>query len=123
MLMLILVFALLLLIAGLILLIKPDYIPGFIDNYADSWGLYISAILARLGLGCLLIYLAGLSRFPMTITVIGWIAILAAVVFLLMGKQKFTAMLRWIMNKIKPWVRAGGVASLLFGAFLLYSFA
>lgn len=118
-----LVFALLLLIAGVILLIKPDYILDFIDRYSDSWGLYSGAIIVRLVLGLLLIYLASLSRYPMTVTVIGWIAILAAAVFLLMGKQKFTSMLKWVTKKVKPWGRVGGIASLLFGAFLLYSFA
>jgi len=115
-------FALFLLIAGIVLLINPGIILGMIEENTGRLGLYAAAILVRLGLGIIMILMAGLSRFPLTVTIIGWIAILAAVVFLLMGKQRFQKMMDSILVKMKPWGRAGGIASLAFGGFLLYAF-
>lgn len=115
-------FALFLLIAGVVLLIKPGIVMGMIQENTGSPGLYVAAILVRLGLGIIMILMAGLSRFPLTVTIIGWIAILAAVVFLLMGKQRFQKMLNTILVTLKPWGRVGGIASLAFGGFLLYAF-
>ena len=123
MLFLIYLFSIFLLLAGFWLLVKPAHLLNWMVRYAEHTGLYAAAILVRLGLGALLIYLSSLSRFPLTILIIGWIAIAAAVVFLFMGKTRFSRMLKAIMSKVKPWGRAGGAAAILFGGFLLYSFA
>ncbi|MDG2176718.1 MAG: hypothetical protein P8M72_11395 [Gammaproteobacteria bacterium] len=125
MLMIIYLIALLLLIASVILLVKPTFFLDFMDKYADSTGLYAGAILARLGIGILLLYMADLSRFPKTMTVIGWIAIAAAVVFAGIGKTRFVKMLRcrWVMKLVGPWARPLSAPVFLFGGFLLYAFA
>ena len=122
MLMIIYLFALLIFIAGLILLAIPALILDFMDKYADNPGLYIGAILGRLGIGILLLYMADLSRFPVTMTIIGWIAIAAAVVFAGIGKTRFVKMLRWIMKLVGPWARPFSAPVFLFAAFLLYAF-
>ena len=122
MLMMIYLLALMLIIAGLILLAKPAFILDFMDKYADTPGLYAGAILVRLGIGVLLLYMADLSRFPMTITIIGWIAIAAALVFAGIGKTRFVQMLNWIMKLVRPWARAMSIIAILFGGFLLYAF-
>jgi hypothetical protein len=122
MLMIIYLIAPLLLIASVILLVKPTLFLDFMDKHADSTGLYAGAILARLGIGFLLLYMADLSRFPKTMTVIGWIAIAAAVVFAGIGKTRFVKMLRWIMKLVGPWARPFSAPVFLFAAFLLYAF-
>ena len=83
MLMVIYLFALLIFIAGLILLAIPALILDFMDKYADNLGLYIGAIVGRLGIGVVLLYMADLSRFPITMTIIGWVAI--ALLYFLLG--------------------------------------
>ncbi|MFZ8928655.1 MAG: hypothetical protein ACO2YY_05630 [Pseudohongiellaceae bacterium] len=115
-------FALLLLLAGIVILVNPDIVINLIQKNTESPGLYAGAILARLGLGIILVMMAGFSRFPLAVTVIGWLAIAAAAVFLFLGKRRFQAMIKTILVKLKPWGRVGGIASLGFGGFLLYAF-
>lgn len=116
-------FSLLILAASFILLIKPTIIMDFIQTNAELKGLYGIAILARLILGLALITLAEISRYPLVITAIGWIAIISAVVFIIMGSQQFAAMMKWMSSRVRPWARVGGIAGILFGAFLLHAFA
>ena len=119
---LILIIALLLCLVGISLLLKPEPVISFIEHHAASKPLYASAIIIRLALGLLLITYADLSRFPRTITVLGWIAIIAAEVFTWMGQPRFTSMLQQIMTAIKPVGRVGGGLGLAFGLFLFYAF-
>jgi hypothetical protein len=122
MLIIIYLFALLILIAGLILLAIPALILDFMDKYANNLGLYLGAILGRLGIGILLLYMADLSRFPVTMTIIGWIAIVAAVFIASIGKTRFVKMVKWIVKPLRPWARALSILVILFSGFLLYAF-
>lgn len=122
MLMIIYFFALLIFIAGLILLAIPTLILDFMDKYADNLSLYIGAILGRLGIGILLLYMADLSRFPLTMTIIGWVAIAAAVFFVGIGKFRFVKMIKWVMKPLRPWARVFSILVILFSGFFLYAF-
>ena len=122
MLMIIYFFALLIFIAGLILLAIPTLILDFMDKYADNLSLYIGAILGRLGIGILLLYMADLSRFPLTMTIIGWVAIAAAVFFVGIGKSRFVKMIKWVMKPLRPWARVFSILVILFSGFFLYAF-
>jgi len=122
MLMIINLLSLLILFAGLLLVIKPDIVLGFIARFSTTLPLYASAVVIRLFFGLLLITYAGQSRFPTAITVIGWIAVIAAVVFAWISQDRFTAMLKWILKVVTPFSRAGGVVAFLFGWFMLYAF-
>lgn len=122
MLMIINLLSLLILFAGILLIIKPDFVLGFISRFSQTLPLYVSAIVVRLFFGLLLITYAGQSRFPTAITVIGWIAVIAAVVFAWISQERFTAMLKWILKVVSPFSRVGGVAAFLFGWFMLYAF-
>lgn len=115
-------FALLIFIAGLILLAIPTLILDFMDKYADNLSLYIGAILGRLGIGILLLYMADLSRFPLTMTIIGWVAIAAAVFFVGIGKFRFVKMIKWVMKPLRPWARVFSILVILFSGFFLYAF-
>ena len=116
------VFALFLLLAGIFLIIKPDLFISLLDKYSDTLPLYLAAIIIRLLVGSLLICFSGLSRFPLTMLVIGIIAILAAITFTVIGWQRFKRLMTWIMSVAKPYARAGGAFSFCFGLFLLYAF-
>ena len=62
--------------------------------------------------------LAVQSRFPLVITILGWISLAAALSLAAMGFRRFTRFIRWIMEKVKPWSRWGGLFAVAFGAFL-----
>jgi hypothetical protein len=109
-------------LAGIALIVKPELILDFITRHAKSQALFATAIVMRLVLGLLLITLAGLSRFPLTVTVFGWITVIAAVTFAWIGHDRFTRLILWITAKVDPFGRIGGILGVLFGLFLLYAF-
>ena len=108
--------------SGLVLLVHPPLIIGFIERRDESAWLYAFGIGVRLILGLLLIQLAVQSRFPLVITILGWISLAAALSLAAMGFRRFTRFIRWIMEKVKPWSRWGGLFAVAFGAFLVYAF-
>ena len=108
--------------AGMLLLINPEILFGFLKKYSDSTQLYVSAIVARLVLGGLLVYLAGTSRYPHIIEVIGWIAIIAGVVLGLIGHSKFKSLMNWAIGLQKPLGRFAGLLAIAFGGLIVYAF-
>ena len=116
------ILGLLITLAGIILLVKPDVLLDFITHNADNPVLLGFAIVTRLLLGLLLLTYASVSRFPNTIIFFGWIAIIAAVAIAWMGQARFTELIRWIADEVAPYGRIGGGVALVFGLFLLYAF-
>ncbi len=82
----IIIFGVLTLLAGIIIIINPEIIFGFLKGHLENLGLQILAIVARLVLGALLIYLSDASRFPLVIEMIGWLSIIAAISFAAIGQ-------------------------------------
>jgi len=116
------IFSVLISIAGMILVLNPALMLDFIKRFAGNPVLYATAIIVRLVFGLLLVTYAGVSRFPLTVTFIGWIAVIAAVLFAWLGQERFTGLIKWILHTVTPFARAGGAIAILFGAFLLYAF-
>jgi hypothetical protein len=119
---LIILLAALFLIAGLVLMIRPSLVIGFIETYEERTWMYASAVVIRLLLGLLLIRAAVHSRFPLTVEVVGWIILAAGLFLAVIGRRRFTLLTRWIIDKAKPFVLAGGLFATLFGAFLVFAF-
>lgn len=109
-------------VAGIILLVKPEAILNFISGNAGRPAMFAFAIVTRLLLGLLLLTYASLSRFPKTVVFFGWVAVIAAVAVAWMGQDRFTELLRWITGKVAPYGKIGGGFALAFGLFLLYAF-
>ena len=106
---------------GVLLLIQPRRILDWlVDRVETSW-LYAGAIIVRLLLGAVLIAFAPLSRFPLALEVVGWIALVAALALLLMGRGSFARLVRWAFGLPGGLVRITGVVAVLFGAFLIYA--
>jgi hypothetical protein len=119
---LIIIFGALTLLAGIVIVINPDFIFGFLRNNLDKLELHILAIVVRLILGVLLIYQANVSKFPFLIEIIGWLSIVAAIFLAAMGRRNFTRLMSWALSLLKPFGRVGGVLAAAFGAFLIYAF-
>ena len=119
---LIIIFGILMLLAGILLIINPKIIFKVLRENSDKLWLHISAVVVRLLLGALLIYQASVSKFPVTIEVIGWVAIFAAIVFTVIGRINFKRLISWAFSLVKPLGRIGGVLALCFGSFLIYAF-
>lgn len=118
----IILFGALTLLAGIVILVNPEIIFGFLSKHREKTGLQVLAIAVRLVLGALLVYQSDASRYPLVIEVIGWLAIVAAVIFSVIGRRNFRRLMSWALSLNKPLGRAGGFIAAAFGAFLIYAF-
>jgi len=119
---LIIIFGALTLLAGIVIVINPEVIFGFLRNNLDKLVLHILAVVIRLVLGALLIYQSNISKFPFVIEVIGWLSIVAAIFLAVMGRRNFNRLMSWALSLSKPFSRVGGILAVAFGAFLIYAF-
>ena len=94
-----------------------EWIKGTMD--AD-WGIWF-AVGIRVVLGFALIFSAAESRFPQTFEIIGWIAIVAAVAGVLLGRQRLQRFTNWWIERFSAWsIRLWVLIALAFGVFLVY---
>jgi hypothetical protein len=119
---LIIIFGALTLLTGIVIVINPEIIFGFLRNSLDRLALHIIAVVVRLGLGGLLIYQSSVSKFPLAIEIIGWLSIVAAIILAVMGRRNFNRLMSWALSLLKPFGRVGGFFAMAFGAFLIYAF-
>ena len=119
---LILIFAALTLLAGIVIVINPELIFGYLRKNLDKPTLHVLAVVVRLVLGGLLIYQSAQSKFPFVIEILGWLSIVAALVFAVMGRMNFNRLMSWALSFLVPYGRIGGLLAAVFGAFLIYAF-
>ena len=87
---------------------------------AAGWGFWF-AIIIRLLLGMALLIAAPTSQFPSAFSVIGWIAIAAAVVVAVMGRTGLREFADWILERLSStFIRIWVLFGLAFGGFLVY---
>jgi hypothetical protein len=118
----IIIFGALTLVAGIVIVINPEVIFGFLRNNLDRLELHILAVVIRIVIGVLLIYQSSVSKFPLVIEIIGWLSIVAAIILAVMGRRNFNRLMSWALSLAKPLGRVGGVLAMAFGAFLIYAF-
>ncbi len=108
-------------VAGIMILINPDFIFGLMRRNLDSLILHILAVIIRIIIGLALIVYAAESKYPTAINILGWISIAAAFILGIMGRENFKKLMSWALN-LKPSVgRFGGIFAALFGGFLVYA--
>ena len=118
---LILIFGTLLILAGIVLLLRPSVLFDLLRQYQHSPVVYGLAILVRLIFGIALLLIAPTSQFPLALSVIGWLAIGAAVFIGAIGPTRFGKLMAWALGLSIGWGRAAGVLTFLFGGFLVYA--
>ncbi|MEH6549959.1 MAG: hypothetical protein V7711_15045 [Pseudomonadales bacterium] len=118
----IIIFGSLVCLGGLVIIINPEILFGFIQRVSDKMFTQILAIAVRLLLGALFISQAALSRYPVVIEAIGWLSIVAALTFTVIGRTNFVQLMTWVLSRTKPFARVGGFVALVFGSFLVYAF-
>ena len=118
----IIIFGTLTCLAGIVIFVNPEIVFGFLRKHSDKIELQILAIVIRLLLGAVLIYQSGASKYPFAIEIIGWLSIVAAVFFAVIGRNNFNRLLSRALSLAKPVGRVGGVLAVCFGAFLIYAF-
>jgi len=79
------------------------------------------AFVVRILLGSIIALVAGATQFPQTLQIIGILLIVSGVTVLLVGNAKIQSLLDWFLRWGLNSMRAGGIAGLLFGVFLIYA--
>ena len=101
--------------------IAPEKLWKMINGVMEKdWAIHI-AVIMRLLLGAALIIAAPQSRFPVAMEVLGWIAIVAAIAILFMGRDRMKKFIAWFQRKTNTMVRVWLVFGIAFGAFLVYA--
>lgn len=116
-------FGILILISGILLFIEPEILFGWIENKTGNTSLYISAIVVRLVLGILFILAAKESIYPGAIKFFGYLFIIAAIIFIFIGQERFHDFITPLISDVKPYASVGGVLSIAFGGFIIYAFS
>lgn len=113
----------LMVMAGVGTLINPEIITDtFTDNSVDS-SLYIGVIAFRLTFGFLLVWTAELSKYPKVIKIFGYLAIIAALIFILIGHDGFQNFMSEIIPVFTAQSQTAGLLSIVFGGFLIYAYS
>ena len=118
----IIIFGTLTCLAGIVIFVNPGVVFGFLRKNSDKIELHILAVAIRLLLGAFLIYQSGASKYPFVIEIIGWLSIVAAVFFVVIGRSNFSKLMAWALSQVKTLGRVGGVIASAFGAFLIHAF-
>ena len=85
----------------------------------QDWGIYF-AVVVRLLMGAALIVAAPVSKFPVVFEVLGWIAIVAAVALILIGRERMAALIAWFVRRPTWLMRLWLLFGMAFGGFLIY---
>ena len=118
----IIIFGIFLIAAGLSLVVDPKIVFNFIIDEGHNLWLYIIAIAVRLILGVFLIITAASSRYPTLIKVFGYVFVIAAFVLIFMGQSSFVDLISTLIPEFRPLGRIGGLLSMAFGGFFVYAY-
>lgn len=98
----------------------PDRLTKLVMRVMDQdWGIYF-AVVIRLLMGAALIVAAPVSRFPVVFEILGWIAIVAAVALILIGRERMAALIAWFLRSQAWLIRVWLLFGMAFGGFLIY---
>lgn len=100
--------------------VRPQALTMVAERWQGRTRLWI-AVLARLGVGMILVFVAPSCRWPGFIEVVGYITIIAALGLLLMGSHRLDALVRWWAGKPAGFIRAWLLPMAAFGALLVYA--
>ncbi len=116
-------FGILMLLAGISLLINPEILIGFIEENMENTLLYISAIVVRLVFGVLFIVAAKESKYPGVFKFLGYLFIIAAIIFIFIGQENFQNFIGSVIPDVKPYAPVIGPLVIAFGGFIIYAFS
>ena len=117
----IVLFGVFMVLTGAAILVRPGLFVDLIKRHIGSLSLQVLAVVVRLAIGILLILYADQSRFPLTLQVLGCIAVAAAVIGAILPRDTFQKLISWALDKFSGYMRVGSLGALIFGGFLIYA--
>ena len=118
----IIIFGLIVFLAGVIIVVNPEIIFGLLRKNLEKVSLQVLAIGIRVVIGILLIQYASESKYPTIIEILGWLSIAAAVTFSVIGRRRFLSLMSWAFSLLRLYGRIGGLFAMAFGGFLVHAF-
>ncbi len=101
-------------------LAAPEKMMTFVYGAMEKdWGIHL-AVGLRVLLGAALLVAAPGSRFPLLFEILGWIAIVAAVAILLMGRERLHKIVAYFKGLPGAMIRGWLVFGAAFGVLLVY---
>ena len=111
-----------LILAGCVFgLVAPKGLIGVVNQVVSKPGGWLFAVVIRILLGAALLTAAQASKFPLAFTVLGWIAIAAAIGILLLGPSRMQRIVHWVERLGPTGIRAGFAFGAAFAGFLLFA--
>jgi len=110
-------------VAGIVIMLRPALLFDVLRSYQDTFAIYCLAVLGRLVLGGALVVAAPASLYPVVLSVLGWAVIAVALFFVFVGRARFAKLLAGVLSWPDSWCRASGVFAVLLGGFLVYAVA
>ena len=104
---------------GLVGLVQPERFRS-IFTAMDGQTRFIIAIALRLAMGGVLWWLADELRHPHVMRVLAAIAIFAAVMLLIMGRERLDRLIGWWLSRSDGLLRVSALFAAAFGVFLVY---
>ncbi len=121
MVLIVIAFFIVLMITSGILIVDPSKIFDFIKKNSDSLGFQVFAVAIRLVMGGALLIVTAESRFPALVFFVGMLAIAAALFMAVIGRANFKQLIARQTEMKETTARVGGVATILFSGFIVYS--
>jgi uncharacterized membrane protein YidH (DUF202 family) len=115
-----LVFSLFVAALGALGLVSPSRVLRFEGYFQTPAGLYFAAAV-RLVMGVALFFAAPASRAPEVLRILGVVIIVAGVITLFFGLERFRRLVDWWSARGSAFVRAWAVFALAFGLLLAYA--
>jgi multisubunit Na+/H+ antiporter MnhG subunit len=114
------VFGVLIVLAGLFAVMRPTRLLRLARGVTVGTWLRFIAFLIRSLLGVLLILVAPSTDIPLVMKVIGSLLIISGVAVILLGNSGVQRLLNWALRLGPSLIIVGGIVGVLFGAFLIY---
>ena len=105
---------------GLMGVAQPRRIINLVE-YWDGPTRFRLAIVVRLVLGVVLLVVAPDCRLPIVVSVLGIIAIVAAVAILIVGQRRLDSFIGWWLTRPPAVIRVSALFALAFGVLLVYA--
>ena len=104
---------------GALGILSPGKFRGLLQQW-PSRGRFWSAVVIRLIIGALFLWLAEELRYSLAMKILGGISIVAAVGILIMGRESLDRLVNWWLGRGDGLLRLGAMFAMLFGVFLVH---
>lgn len=114
-------FGLIMVMASLVMVAKPDALGRFIVRFCRMPYMHPLEILIRLSFGVLFLRYAEDSKFPLIIEITGYVLLAAGVGLIFLPPSYHRRFGIWAAESLSRFFRPAGLGSLAFGVFLIYA--